>query len=149
MKPQFKLFEIRDEGTMIPWMAFKIGEAESFDARILTRAGYGQFPWQSDCVIQGPAHCDGVEGAALAYKFEHVRHPRTQVAAYYIHEKFDELVSGQVIDIRVLLGERGTAAAPEHGFLLVAHEIHMREFSEHLAPWVKEERGSWRRPKSE
>jgi len=115
MNANIKIFELRDEGTLIPWLAMRWLTADRAERALLQRAGYGDNPEESDCVIQGPAHCSGERDQVLFYNPTHVRHPRTRAAAIYISENFDQLVSGQVVDVRVILNERPFPAPAEFG----------------------------------
>lgn len=105
---EVKLFEVRDRGTMIPWIAIKMdGSTMSRPQRwLMESAGYGsEFP----CIIQGHAHFPGT----WTYRYEEIENPRTMQAAPFIAEHFDKLMGGEVVDVRVLLGESKKAAKPE------------------------------------
>jgi hypothetical protein len=115
MNADMKVFEIRDRGTCIPWLAFKFAYPMSErSVAILRRAGFGDRPQESDCVIQGPAHCSGgLEDEKLIYNSTYVKNDRCRMAAMYIKANFDTLESGQVIDICVILGEATEPAASD------------------------------------
>lgn len=113
-----KIFELRDRGTLIPWLAIRLAYPMSEAERALwKRAGYGSVPEESDCIIQGPAHCSGesARGEVLGYNAQWISNNRTRMAAVFIRENFDALASGQVIDVRTVLGE---AAEPVRSEIL-------------------------------
>jgi hypothetical protein len=80
---------------------------------LLGRAGYGRHPEEWQGVIQGPA---GIHGnTRLHYDASlTVQNRRMMNAAAYIEEHFDELVTGAVIDVRVLLAEATEAVVSEY-----------------------------------
>lgn len=90
---EIKLFEIRDRGTCIPAMAVQVSRD---DGPILRRAGYG-----SPLVLLTMLAKPETQWDPWAWSSQ-----RTMGTAHrYIQEHWDELISGQVIDVRVLLGE--------------------------------------------
>lgn len=94
-----KLFEIRDDGTLIPAIATRVCvepgrlEAENW---LLRRAGYGDEPLVFLArLIGGPSAYD-------CYDWDN----RTmQVAHDYIQNHWSELDSGAVIDVEFIIGE--------------------------------------------
>lgn len=99
-----KFFEIRDRNTCIPAMAFYISEA---DGPIARRAGFGEV----GCVYLVAL---ATEKAAYDPYSDVWGYARTMRPAHlYISEHFDTLRDGQVIDVRVLLGEATEPAVAE------------------------------------
>ncbi len=99
-----KFFEIRDRATCIPAMAFYIS-AE--DGPIARRAGFGEV----GCVYlialaTEKAAYDPYSGVWGSARTMHVAHN-------FITEHFDTLRHGQVIDVRVILGETAETAVAE------------------------------------
>jgi len=97
-----KLLEIRDRGTCVPAMAIQVS---STDGPIMRRAGYG------DC------------GSILLIMLVH---PKVQYdpfawdnrrtmgnAHHWIEQNWDDVKDGQVVDVRVILGETATPAPAE------------------------------------
>jgi hypothetical protein len=123
---EVKFFEIRDEGTLFPWMAYRMRpvhdaatDGQTLEHRrvlaLLRRSGFGDEP--ESYIMQGTALGDDV---AFHYDVffwrsgEQGQRGRTRFfAAKYIEEHFDELESGQVIDVEFILGERRAAKLPE------------------------------------
>lgn len=96
-----KLFEIRDRGTCIPAMATRVSRK---DGPIMRRAGYG-----NDTVLLTMLAYPRTEYDPYAWS-----NYRTMTTAHlFIGEHWDTLIDGQVIDVRVVLGEEREPAAPE------------------------------------
>jgi len=110
-----KAFEVRDAGTFIPVMAIKMiptqqGGRFEQERYLLARAGYGPDPRADPCVVLCRMECAGVDRNATydpyswGYSWGGVA--RTyQVAHEYILKHFDDLFSGDVIDVQFILGE--------------------------------------------
>lgn len=107
MNVDVKVFEIRDRGTTIPWLAFRFAYPMSEkERRLLGHAGYGPNACEWAGVIQGRADCGGEDSnSGLHYDVYAIANDRTREAALFIEKRFDDLTSGQVIDVRVILGE--------------------------------------------
>ena len=106
-----KLFEIRDAATFISAMAIKLGSYREEERFLLARAGYYNHdsaagPYVilmrlTDCEAQYDPH--SWAGGA-----------RTMMNAHkHILEHFDELASGDVIDVEFILGEKPTKKVSE------------------------------------
>ena len=113
---EVKLFELRDEGTHIDIIAIKPLARDMREMYLLGHAGYGvTLTDQSKYVLLGYLH-----GGQLlhynAYKWDDVR--TMSVAHSYIIKAWDELVSGQVIDVRVILGETTEPAESDEFYLV-------------------------------
>jgi len=95
---RIKVFELRDEGTHIGIFAIRPEHTGGLADYELHRCG---FPADSEAVILG--FLDGErESSADPYHWS----GRTMRPTHlYIEQHFDELEDGQVIDVRVLLGE--------------------------------------------
>ena len=101
MPHDLKFFELRDEATCIPIFAIRLSR---FDGPIARRAGYG-----AAAVILSDL-CGGRRANVDAYDWG----DRTfRTAHMYIEKHWAELTDGQVVDVRVILGETKTPAEPE------------------------------------
>jgi hypothetical protein len=121
-----KFFEIRDEGTMFPWMAYRlrplhdaVKDGQTLENRrvlaLLRRGGFGDEP--EAYIMQGTALGDEVDFHYDVFFWRSGKQGergRTRFfAAKYIEEHFDELESGQVIDVEFILGETAAPKLPE------------------------------------
>lgn len=111
-----KLFEIRDEGTNISAIAIKLGgEKSPSENGILAHAGWGINPKdriKNNYVILIPM--DGGVTVANNDPFNW-KGPRTlREAHWYIKEHFDELNSGDIVDIQCILGETSQPKTSEN-----------------------------------
>lgn len=96
-----KFFEIRDEATCIPVMAIALGALKCYNSRelaIIRRGGYS-VTWTT-IVLMRLSDCEA------NYDIYNWTYGRTlRVAHNYINENWDNLKSGALIDVRVILGE--------------------------------------------
>jgi hypothetical protein len=116
---EVKLFEIRDEATFIPALAIRIDPRCEEEQYLLARSGYGLDRAAQDGYIllmrlSGTTNeitCD-----------PHVWHcGRTMAKAHHhIIEYWDSLVSGSVICVESILGERTTPVVSERGSISIA-----------------------------
>ena len=138
MKAQSKLVQIRDEGTHIEALAFRLVAETSEDARALARCGYGTTPEQHkgylflmkldgpavqiDPFDWGRARTMNLAHQALDGRLAHLKfEPGSDYAKAFpkfdpIRAKqldFDVIVSGQVLDVQWLVGERETVKERE------------------------------------
>lgn len=104
-----KALEIRDRGTFIPVIAIKMVPPEPdsgyFDPEryLLRRSGYG---FDDPCVVLCRMECSGVDRNATYDPYSWGGGTRTyQVAHQYIIDHFDELRSGDVVDVEFILEE--------------------------------------------
>lgn len=98
-----KTIEIRDEGTFIPALVIRLEPGCEADRYLLARGGYGTIPAQQreyvvlvrlpDCKAQHDPYAWGGRTMPTAHQFA-VDH-------------FDEITSGDVVDVEFILGERG------------------------------------------
>jgi hypothetical protein len=101
---QTKLLELRDEGTFIPIIATLMARPDNEQEEyLLRRAGYAIGPTDHWLVL-----LDRLDGGASDYR-THSQHGGGQrtfpTAHLYIQQHWDELTSGQVIDVEYILGE--------------------------------------------
>jgi hypothetical protein len=100
---ELKLFELRDAATFIPIFAFRCRPSNQPEGYLLRRSGFGTV---SPCVIMGRLECSGTDRNCTYDKYSWGENPRTFGTAHaYIEEHFDEMASGQVIDVEFILGE--------------------------------------------
>jgi hypothetical protein len=99
-----KTFEILDRGTFIPALAIKLSPFCEADRYLFARAGYGTLPeTQSRYLILMKLVGGGdLENRCLPSGWTNLR---MRTAHTYISDRFDELKSGEVIDIEFILGE--------------------------------------------
>jgi hypothetical protein len=104
---EVKLFEIRDKATFIPAMAIHLRNRDEAEFYLLRRAGY------SAEAIGGPIEksdpyiilckLDGVEAQYDSFQWSRGR--TMAVAHYYILQHWNNINSGDVIDVEYILGE--------------------------------------------
>jgi hypothetical protein len=106
-----KFFEVRDRGTLIPWVAFRFKGRSARERALLRRAGFAD---PEAYVVQGPI--SGGDYFDLHYNPSHfeTRNGRTALhAARYVQANFDLLASGEVVDVEYILGERSAPKEAE------------------------------------
>lgn len=97
MSTDIKLFELRDVGTHIPVMAVRVNPTDADEDYPLRRAGFQGSP----CVL-----LTKLNTLETHYDPFHWDDRRTLHTAHRTIEKgWNDLVSGQVIDVEYLLGE--------------------------------------------
>lgn len=95
-----KCLEVRDRMTFIPVAALRLTQSNEGQRYLLRRAGYG---------LEGPQiatiliNLDRAECQNDPYKWGDAR--TMSVAHQWIHDHFDELKDGDVIDVEFVLGE--------------------------------------------
>ncbi len=102
---EVKLFEIRDTATFIPVLAVKLNPQRDEERYLLARAGYGEFPAQQAKYvllwrIAGEVHkatCDPYQWGGEARTLP--------IAHQHIIDNWEELTSGDVVDVEFILGE--------------------------------------------
>ena len=101
-----KTFEIRDKGTFIPVMAVKLVPGSEADRYLLARAGYGRQPdQQAEYIMLIPLA--GGSGQAHSDPYEWPSQVRTYLVAHeHIIKNWDMLLSGDVVCVEFILGER-------------------------------------------
>ena len=101
-----KMLEIRDEGTCIPVIAIRMVGGSAVEDRFLRRCGY---PQDGHGVVLMTLSDQRTNSEAYGWSG-----CRTMTAAHnFIIDNFDTLYEGQVVDVRVILGEETEAAEPE------------------------------------
>jgi len=96
---EIKLFEIRDRATFLPVMAVKMYSENDGENYLLKRTGFSFVnPLIAVCTLhQMEANYD---------PYEWGRASRTMFVAHqYIQENFDDLKTGDVVDVECILGE--------------------------------------------
>ena len=95
-----KLFEIRDEGTLIVALAVKLSPSCQVEQRCLARAGYargGNDVWLTKI--------SGGYGKGTSDPFRHGLGRTMRFAHKTIEKQFDRLDTGAVVDVHYMLGE--------------------------------------------
>lgn len=100
-----KTFEVRDSGTFIPVLAVQLSPGNEADRYLLGRAGYGTQPTdQSEYILL--CRIDGGSGHCTSDCFSWGGAGRTMTVAHeYISENFEQLKSGDVVDVQFIIGE--------------------------------------------
>lgn len=98
-----KALEIRDRATMIPVIAIKLEAADKKELDLLAYSGFGREPENYVVVYK-------LQDSKGEYDpFNWPSGSRTMnVAHRYIHTKFNDLQSGDVVCVEHILGERDT-----------------------------------------
>lgn len=95
-----KLLEIRDEWMCIQALAFRLESTSEVDRWILARAGY------AECDYIGLWPLSGGRQVCTTDPYDHPVAGRTLMEAHrFIAQHFDELESGQVVDVQFILSE--------------------------------------------
>jgi hypothetical protein len=107
-----KAFEVRDTGTFIPVIAIKMiptqqGGRFEQERYLLARAGYGPDPRETPCIILCRMSASGVDHNATydPYAWGGAGTRTMQIAHLHILEHFDEMFSGDVVDVEFIRGE--------------------------------------------
>lgn len=101
---EVKIFEIRDKGTMIPALAMQFGSRNEAERWLLGNAGYGLTATEQKQYVLLAKLSDG-EGSTDPYGWP--SGTRTMnVAHVHIRKHWESLVSGDVICVEFLCGER-------------------------------------------
>lgn len=106
---EIKLFEVRDEGTYMPAFAIRCDPANEAEFYMLARAGYGQSAHRQSQFVLFARESDGQLHYDPAFWGDRTR----QTAHGYVRDHWDALQTGDVVDVRVCLGETDTPAKPE------------------------------------
>lgn len=105
MTAEVKLFEVRDEGTFIPVIAVRPSyDASAAEQYLWARSGYGaRLDDQHTYVLLAPVMSN--RGALTSDVMAHGS--RTlQVAHQHIKDRWDDLRSGDVVDVEYIVGQR-------------------------------------------
>lgn len=102
--------EVRDKATFIPVIATKMAPQDEGEEYLLRRAGFG---FLAPLVVLCRMECSTAIPSA-AYDPYDWTGARTLLEAHrWIAEHFDELNSGDVVDVQFILGETKTAKKSE------------------------------------
>jgi hypothetical protein len=101
-----KLFEVRDRATFIPVMAIELYIRSPREAEL---AGWSLEVLNRETIIL----LSRLDGAASHYDVYDWGDRTMSQAHHYIQTNFDELVSGDVVDIEFILGETTTKKEPQ------------------------------------
>ena len=104
-----KTIEIRDRATCIPALAVQLGPACESDCRLFARAGFGPDPFsQGGYVVL--VHLTDMR----AQWDPHAWGGRTMPVAHdYLVRKFEDVTTGDVVDVEFILGETAERKASE------------------------------------
>lgn len=114
-----KLFEVRDRGTCMSVIAIKIDAlgSEDRERKILRHAGYGRA-----LILFGTA-----KGGPFYYDPYSWGNERTRFTAHkYVEQNWDDLSSGEVIDVPFILGESTELMGSDLDLLLPRVSLHKR-----------------------
>jgi len=110
MSIQVKLFEVRDSMTAISAIGIRIndlfGIRELRDLQIVRHAGYGN----DSCVLFGR-----LQGGQFSYDNYDWGGRTMQVAHDHVSHYWDELESGDIIDVQFILGETDSKCETDFG----------------------------------
>lgn len=100
-----KLFEVRDRGTFIPAICIRLIPLDYEERYLIAMSGYGLQPKkQGEYILMGKLN-------ELHFRHSPVDHPGFPVvrtmgtAHHHIQKHWDDLKSGDVIDVEFILGE--------------------------------------------
>lgn len=108
-----KFIEIRDEGTCIPALAIEMSVDDAVSDRFLWRYGYPRAGEGTPSVIL--MRLSDQKATSDPYEWPSLTGDRRTmpIAHRFIIDGFPALDSGQVVDVRELLGEADEPALPE------------------------------------
>lgn len=110
LEHDIKFFEIRDRGTTISAMAINLQrrfDRSQMENAMLAYAGYG---FDTTILLIKLADC---EAAYNPYEWKNNPARTMPRAHHHIEQNWENLKSGTLIDVRVLMGESPQAAEPE------------------------------------
>lgn len=106
----FKILEIRDEGTFIPAIAFQLGSTNEAERYLCARAGFGKdneshqaYIFLTDLNCKKGINYNAFDWGDRTYHVAHL----------HIKQNWEEIKSGDVIDVQYLLGETKEKKLPE------------------------------------
>jgi len=110
---EIKLIELRDRGTFVPMVALKFNAHTRQELWLAGRAGFGRTHIDQQCyVLFGPLDCS----EAMQYDPYKWRNQRTYGDSHrWLLANWDNLKSGDVIDVEYINGETDTAKISEMG----------------------------------
>lgn len=102
-----KCIEIRDEATCIPAVAIQMQAHGAVEMKYLRRCGYPQRPDHPEIILMdlndARARVDPYDWMDRTFKAAHL----------HLYRHFEKIKSGDVVDVRVVLGESEESAKPE------------------------------------
>lgn len=101
---QTKMIELRDEATFIPAMAILMESSAPPEEKLLRRAGY----WGCRCIMFGNAH-----GGPFRFDPYDWGDRTYHIAHLWLTEHWDEVETGDVVDVRFILKETDSPARSE------------------------------------
>lgn len=104
-----KLLEVRDEGTYLPCIAIRCDPANEAERYMLARAGYGRTARQQRGFVLFAPESD----PKLRYNPYEWGDRTRETAHAWIANNWDDIATGDVVDVRVILGEQILPARPE------------------------------------
>lgn len=105
-----KAIELRDRMTLIPAIAIKLRPENEKERRILAHAGFGGTIESQEAYVMLSALRTG----QITYDTFAWNDRTFHVAHEYIEKHFDELKSGDVVDVQFILGETKEPAVSEY-----------------------------------
>lgn len=96
---EYKYFEVKDRGTFIPVLAYKLIADNVDESYFLEMAA---FYGKTYCIV---TKLNNLESNYNAYNWSS---STMEIAHSYIEQNFKDLVSGDVIDVEYILGKRST-----------------------------------------
>lgn len=104
---EVKLFEVRDRATFMPVMAVKLATRDEREAYLLGRAGYAREAVEGTADVEPYVILVTLVAVEAEYDpFQWSTRARTLPAAHqHIIAHWDELKSGDVVDVEYVLGE--------------------------------------------
>ena len=102
------MIEVRDSGTCMPIMSILMEPTNDVEYRFLRRAGY---QCDTNLVLFHPM--SGERASYDPYSSEWSGSRTLKIAHEYVTRNWNKLQSGDVVDVRVLLGETATVALAE------------------------------------
>lgn len=111
---EIKLFEVRDRGTCIPVMAIQpsVQDPHSNEEWLLERAGYGK-PFERYIIL---IHLLGSSGKWTCDPHEWDRSRTMTVSHEYIRKYWEDLSTGDVIDVEYILEETSAPKESDRQF---------------------------------
>ena len=100
---EVKTFEVRDEGTFISVLAVRLWPRSEEERYLLSRAGYGRT--EADQIGGDYVMLTRLDGGLCYYDHLMWGNRTLGCAHAYIRTCWDDLQSGQVIDVQYILGE--------------------------------------------
>lgn len=100
---QVKIFEVRDRMTFMPMLAVKLFTSTEDERYLLWRLGYGDTPQEQELYVL----LFTLQGKPLVGAFDLYDHAdRTRQTAHkYIEENWEQLKTGDVVDVEFINGE--------------------------------------------